>query len=301
MENNAITLFGEVLVDHFPDGSEVLGGAPFNTAWHLQAFGLNPQFISRIGNDEAGAKIQAAMQSWGLTTQFLQHDLAYPTGQVEVSINNGEPSYNIVNDQAYDHIETNDIDAINRTSILYHGTLATRSYTSKQSLNAIKILHLGKIFVDVNLRQPWWNKDNVLDLLSYTDCIKLNLDEFNALDARTGDLQSRMAAFLAKYQLETIIVTCGEKGASAMLKNDGFFSIKPAKVSGKIVDTVGAGDAFSAITLLGLHYDWEFGLLMERAQTFASEITKKPGAIVDDKKFYNRFLKDWNLRPIQEA
>ncbi|MCG2635366.1 MAG: carbohydrate kinase, partial [Gammaproteobacteria bacterium] len=26
-------IYGEVLFDHFPDGSRVLGGAPFNVAW----------------------------------------------------------------------------------------------------------------------------------------------------------------------------------------------------------------------------------------------------------------------------
>ena len=33
-------IFGEVLFDTFPDGTAVLGGAPFNVAWHLQGFGL---------------------------------------------------------------------------------------------------------------------------------------------------------------------------------------------------------------------------------------------------------------------
>ena len=51
-------IFGEVLYDHFPDGSRVLGGAPFNVAWHLQAFGLAPRFISRVGDDAEGRKLR---------------------------------------------------------------------------------------------------------------------------------------------------------------------------------------------------------------------------------------------------
>ena len=47
-------IFGEVLYDCFPDGQAVLGGAPFNVAWHLQGFGLNPLFISRVGDDPLG-------------------------------------------------------------------------------------------------------------------------------------------------------------------------------------------------------------------------------------------------------
>ena len=37
-----IALFGEVLIDQFPEGQRILGGAPFNVAWHLQAFGQKP-------------------------------------------------------------------------------------------------------------------------------------------------------------------------------------------------------------------------------------------------------------------
>ena len=47
-------IFGEVLYDHFPDGQRVLGGAPFNVAWHLQAFGQAPRFVSRVGHDAEG-------------------------------------------------------------------------------------------------------------------------------------------------------------------------------------------------------------------------------------------------------
>ena len=62
MTGNGLCIFGEVLYDVFPDGTQVLGGAPFNVAWHAQAFGLSPQFISRVGSDEAGDRVIAAMQ-----------------------------------------------------------------------------------------------------------------------------------------------------------------------------------------------------------------------------------------------
>ena len=75
-----VHVFGEVLFDHFPDGSKVLGGAPFNVAWHLQAFGLSPRFISRVGDDEDGEQIKSAMQAWGMSLSGLQTDRKLPTG-----------------------------------------------------------------------------------------------------------------------------------------------------------------------------------------------------------------------------
>ncbi|MCK9397903.1 MAG: PfkB family carbohydrate kinase, partial [Methylobacter sp.] len=71
MSNNRITIFGEVLFDHFPDDSCVLGGAPFNVAWHLQAFGREPFFISRVGQDRLGDSIRSAMRSWDMDLSGL--------------------------------------------------------------------------------------------------------------------------------------------------------------------------------------------------------------------------------------
>ncbi len=88
---NIPVIFGEVLFDRFPDGNSVLGGAPFNVAWHLQAFGARPLLISSVGDDELGAEIRQTMQDWGMDDSGLQTDAAHPTGTVEVSFNAGEP------------------------------------------------------------------------------------------------------------------------------------------------------------------------------------------------------------------
>jgi fructokinase len=294
MKTNPITIFGEVLFDHFPDGSSVLGGAPFNVAWHLQAFGQHPQFISRVGNDATGDQICTAMQSWGMRLDFLQQDLIFPTGQVQVSIAQGEPTYAILPDQAYDHIEKQGLDNLKLTDILYHGTLAVRSSTSRQTLAALKASHQGKIFVDVNLRQPWWNKIDVLELIKDADWVKLNLQELQALHDDVTDVKACMKEFLSLYKLEGIVVTCGEKGAFGLNNAGEFISVSPT-ANVDLIDTVGAGDAFSAILLLGLNYGWPLELTLERAQLFASAITGQKGATVADMNFYNFFVATWKI------
>jgi fructokinase len=294
MTNNMITIFGEVLFDHFPDGSCVLGGAPFNVAWHLQAFGQAPLFISRIGDDATGNQILAAMQSWGINLDYFQHDASYPTGQVHVKIEQGEPSYSILPDQAYDHIEMQGLKNISHTGILYHGTLAARSSTSRQTLVSLKALHQGKIFIDVNLRQPWWNKSDVFQLISDADWVKLNLHELHALYDDVTDTKGCMKNFLIQYRLEGIIVTCGAEGALAFNNTNDFFSVSPS-TSGNLVDTVGAGDAFSAVFLLGLNLGWPLEETMGRAQLFASAMTRQKGATVNDLNFYKPFMTAWNI------
>ena len=79
-------IFGEVLFDHFPDGSRVLGGAPFNVAWHLRGFGANPLVISAVGGDSEGREVLERMTSWDLATDGIQTDEEHPTGRVTASI-----------------------------------------------------------------------------------------------------------------------------------------------------------------------------------------------------------------------
>jgi fructokinase len=295
MKNNAITVFGEVLFDHFPVDTKVLGGAPFNVAWHLQAFGQQPQFISRVGADTDGNQIRAAMQSWGMNLDFLQQDSTYPTGQVQVAIQHGEPSYAILPDQAYDHIEIKGLNGINQTGILYHGTLAVRSTVSRITLAALKSLHQGKIFVDVNLRQPWWSKTDVLKSFNDADWLKLNYHELCKIKADVNDIKTSMEELLYLYKLEGIVVTCGEQGALALNSAGEFCSVSPT-ASVNLIDTVGAGDAFSTIVLLGLNLGWSLRQSMDRAQLFASAITEKHGATVADLSFYQRFATSWQLK-----
>lgn len=289
-----IAIFGEVLMDQFPDGHQILGGAPFNVAWHLQAFGQHPCFISRVGNDAIGEGIRQAMINWGMGVENLQTDSDHPTGTVKVSINKGEPSYEILANQAYDFIATQQLTITNPYSVVYHGTLALRNRISEQALNALKARHTGKVFIDVNLREPWWHKESVNQWVSTADWVKLNHDELMQLAPSNNTLQETMRWFLTQHVLDVLIVTCGSSGAIALDNAGEFIEVIPAG-NFSLVDTVGAGDAFSAVLLLGIQQDWSLSVAMERAQSFASALVTQRGATVKDLSFYQTFINGWNL------
>jgi len=294
MTHNPIAIFGEALFDQFPGGQQVLGGAPFNVAWHLQAFGQRPCFISRVGLDATGDKIRQAMLAWGMAVENLQIDPDYPTGIVQVTINNGEPGYEILADQAYDFITAQQLDSDRQFSVIYHGTLALRNRTSEQALRDLTAHHQGKVFIDVNLRAPWWHKEAVNQWLVKAHWVKLNYDELMQLSPRQHTLQDAMCWFLAQHQLEVLVVTCGSQGAMAINRAGEFIEVVPtADLS--IVDTVGAGDGFAAVLLLGMQHDWPLSVTMERAQSFASALVTQRGATVQDLSFYRPFIRAWNL------
>ena len=252
MSNNKhpIALFGEELIDQFPDGQQILGGAPFNVAWHLQAFGLLPSFISKVGSDQIGADIQVAMKAWGLSLDGLQVDSDYPTGKVVIEINNGEPSYAILDQQAYDFIDAKHLDLLKTYDVIYHGSLALRHTDSAQALKTLLTHHKGKVFLDVNLRAPWWQKTLVEQSLHNADWVKLNADELSQLTSSCHPIKDNMQEVLNWYQLDVLIVTCGNHGAIALNKIGEFIEVKPV-TNINVVDTVGAGDAFAAVLLLG--------------------------------------------------
>ncbi len=293
-----ITVFGEVLFDCFPDGTEVLGGAPFNVAWHLRGFGLSPFFISRVGADGRGEEIRSAMSSWGLDTSFLQTDLSHPTGRVRVTIADDEPHYEIVAESAYDVIQPPDCQRLPATGLLYHGSLALRHSASAASLAALKARHRGKIFLDVNLRSPWWSPQSVLPLVDDADHVKLNAAELALLttdspaEADVPSLAASLHCFARRHHLETLILTRGALGA--LFWSDGeLVSVGPAAHT-PVVDTVGAGDGFAAAFLLGLSQKWPLQESLEHARDFAAALVTRRGATIDEASVYEEFLASWS-------
>jgi fructokinase len=285
-----VCIFGEVLFDHFPDGSRVLGGAPFNVAWHLQAFGQAPLLVSRVGDDPEGEEVRAAMVDWGMRTDGLQLDRQHPTGRVSVDFVAGEPSYDIVSDCAYDHILPN---LVAPCHLLYHGSLAVRSGSSAQALSALRSTAVKTVFMDVNLRPPWYQASQLRTLLHGANWIKLNHEELDLLGAM-GDSSAAARTFLQRYDAHGLLVTRGARGAELFLDSGETLHVSP-RGDTTVIDTVGAGDAFTSVMLLGILRNWPMPITLERAQQFAAALVGHRGATIAETEFYRAFSRDWRL------
>lgn len=282
-------IFGEVLFDCFENGRQVLGGAPFNIAWHCQAFGDAPHFISSIGQDALGAKILAAANTWGLNTQDLQQTAHYPTGQVAVTLQDDEPHYVITPDCAYDFIDPI-AQPLSDTGILYHGSLALRNPHSRATYEQLCRQNLLPRFVDVNLRSPWWQKSDIFDWCFGATWVKLNIDELRLLGFEQARIEDAMQQCLTQFGLQQLIITRGALGAMVLQQDGQIFSHNPEPLA-HFVDTVGAGDAFTAVYIHGLLADWPVPHILEIAQTFASQIIGLQGATTTDGAFYADFIR----------
>jgi fructokinase len=286
-------IFGEVLYDCFPDGSRVLGGAPFNVAWHLTAFGGAPLFVSRVGDDPEGREVRTAMADWGMDAAALGTDPDRPTGTVRVWMEGGVHGFEIPEGQAFDRIAvpTGLPDAV---ALLYHGSLALRDPASRAGLAALIAGTGASVFLDVNLRAPWWDEGFVHELMARARWVKLNDDELDLLQPDGDDMAARARALLRRHDLDTLFLTKGSAGAKAFAADGGHAVVSP-RATTQVVDTVGAGDAFASILVLGLTSGWSLQQTLDRAQDFASAVVGLRGATTRDRGFYRPFREAWGI------
>lgn len=285
-------IFGELLYDRFPDGRQVLGGAPFNVAWHLQGFGASPLLVSRVGSDDAGERALDAMRAWGLATAAVERDPDRATGAVAVDLSDGEPRYRIDPDQAYGHIEATLPAAAEVPSLMYHGTLALWSANSRRAWTVLRRRFPSPVFVDVNLRAPWWDPALAAAWLGHATWAKLSLEELDHLAGGGAPTATRAGDLCRRHGLRHVVVTMGDKGALAVEAGGAACTVAAAS-PGPVVDTVGAGDAFAAVMILGELAGWGLPVALERAAAFAGAVCGLRGATVADHRFYEPFREGW--------
>ncbi len=279
---SSLWCFGEALVDQFAGGECVPGGAPFNVAWHLHGFGLRPTLVTRLGCDDNGDRIREAMRAWGLAMDGVQADAARPTGRVHVELRDGEPAYRIDAPSAYDAITAPGGDG---PDVLYHGTLALRSHTSRRTCRALCGTAGVQRFVDVNLRAPFWERGQVLASLEGARWVKCSQTELSALMAEDAPTDTAIQRFRQRLGVAELLVTQGEHGARLYGESAGPLAIAPDEAV-IVEDTVGAGDAFAAAFLAHALRGLPAESCLARAQAFASRIVALRGAVAMQPSLY---------------
>ena len=300
-QNQPIILFGEILADVFSDRS-VLGGAPFNVARHLRALGKNPVLISRLGHDGLKEKIIEEMTANEMDTRGIQCGNRHPTGHVQVHMDGGQHRFEILPEQAYDYIHPGVVRmttlAVNPV-LVYFGTLAQRNEVSRRALKSMMRSTGCTKFLDVNLRSPWYDDKVISASLQYADIIKLNEEELEIISGMIGlhggSGESDIIELMKTYDIDQAVITKGKEG-SWQIDREGRITETPIRNQiANPVDTVGAGDGFAAVYILGSLLHWPETITMERANAFAAGICEIRGAIPEEAEFYEPYLHEWSL------
>ena len=250
---------GEILWDVFPDGPK-FGGAPANfacTTAELAGDDADVYIVGAVGNDALGHKAIELLRSHGVNTTCVSQ-IAHPTGQVNVELDNaGKPTFEIATDTAWDNLAWFDelAQLATRADAVCFGTLAQRSPTSRETIRRFVQSTRPECLriLDINLRAPFWTDDVVRESLKLANVLKLNDTELPVLASMlnlSGSDDEQLTSLLRTFNLKAVAFTRGADGAT-LLSATGERSNLPAQPT-KIVDTVGAGDAFTAALAVGL-------------------------------------------------
>lgn len=282
MRPPTLALLGEALVDRLPFGP-VAAGAPLNAARHLQALGCEPWLVSRLNPaDEAGAQVLAAVVGAGLHTEGLQFDALHPTGTVDVVMSGTAHRFVIQADVAWDHIDAEAalraVEAA-RPALVYFGSLAQRHPVSREAIRRVAGRPGALRYLDLNLRDGVGDQ-LALDALAMADWVKVN-DEELAIVLRWSGLAD-VAALMRSYQLQRLIVTRGPEGYASFGPQGTLMAEGPGVPVPRLVDTVGAGDAFSACLLAAHLQGKAWGPSLALANRFAAALCGQAGASPSD-------------------
>ena len=275
---------GEILWDVFPSGRR-LGGAPANFAYCCHLLGDSAIIASRTGNDELGRELRQVLVDAGLSDRGLQGGVTHPTGTVQVQVSeSGQPSFRILEPVAWDFLEWNESwqSLAHSADAVCFGTLAQRSPVSRATI--LKFLDATpkrtlRVF-DVNLRQSFYSAEIVSLSLKRANVLKLNHEELPLLaDMLQLDATSQASFCQQLLQRLDLRMVCVTRGSNGSLLADKTGVDEHPGFRAEIVDTVGAGDAFTAGLVHELSRGSALSVMNDTANRMGAWVASHAGAM----------------------
>jgi fructokinase len=297
---NPIVGIGEVLWDVYPDGRKVAGGAPFNFAFHCHQLGHPAVIASRVGDDELGRELRERVRDLGLSDEYIQTDRNHPTGTVQVTLDaNKVPTYTITEYVAWDYITWEEkLEPLLKTCrAVCFGTLAQRfgtpvpidrfANTNRERWSRESYTPALVVF-DVNLRGSYYDIEHLEWGLQVSNWCKVNDDELDGFKGLFNwDSLSDLVEAVKPFGCGVAVLTRGERGCDVYRQWEGCDEdgdptfpreeFHEPGVPAKVVDTVGAGDAFTA-AMVCLHLEGRPLRECARfANHYAARVCEQPG------------------------
>ena len=258
MVRDEVFVAGEALIDLVaqPDGHyrAIPGGSPANVAVGLARLGTSTHLLARLGTGAFGVLVRAHLDDNGV---HLDHAVAAaePTTLAVVSLDaSGRAGYDFYADGTADWGWTGD--ELPESLPLTAGALVTGSIAVGREPGASALLALLRrehqrgditIVLDPNVRPalvgpreaflPRWD-----DLLTVADVVKASDEDLEWL--APGVSAADVAADWASRGPALVVVTRGENGAFGRTRAG--LTVQVETPPTQVVDTVGAGDAFTS-------------------------------------------------------
>ena len=274
---------GEVLWDVFPEG-EKFGGAPANFTCHCRRLGADAYVVSCVGDDQRGKLARDFLINQGVDVTALAVDSSHETGVVRVTLDeNGKPEYEMQEDVTWDNIPWKDDLAriASELDAVCFGSACQRSEVSRSTIRRFVLAtppSCLRVF-DVNLCWPFYNGDIIRESLEWANVLKLNDEELPVVAAALdleGPGERIIDNLIQKCNLKLIALTRGPEGA-AMDTQTETSTLSAPQV--EVVDTVGAGDCFTAAMIIGFLDGKPLSEINEYANQLAAFVCTQAGAV----------------------
>jgi fructokinase len=276
---------GEILWDVFPDGPR-FGGAPANFACSVAELArdrIDVYAAGGVGADDLGRRAIEALRLHGVDTSCVAM-VDPPTGQVLVKLDAaGRASYEFAADAAWDNVAWSEglQQLAARADAVCFSTLGQRSEISRQTIQRFVRATPAECLrvLDINLRPPFWNEEIVLQSLQWANVLKLNNEELSVLAYMlrwSGADHELLQQLVERFSLQLVALTRGAAGA-LLLSASGERSDLPGQPT-VVVDTVGAGDSFTAALVIGLLSGLPLAMINSWGNRIAAFVSSQPGA-----------------------
>jgi len=233
-----------------PSLAKSVGGAEANVAIGLARLGLRTGYVSRVGADPFGDEILRTLRGEGVDVSRVQRSPTRPTGLMVKELR----SPHDVRVHYYRQASAvTELDGIGATPAARHVhatgiTLALGAGPAAavgELLAAARAMGAGVSF-DPNIRLKLWSLEDAVvalrEILPQVD--DLLLSEAEALALAGADELEEALDWLAARGIARVVVRRGAHGAVGVA--DGKRVEVAAEAAGPVVDSVGAGDAFTA-------------------------------------------------------
>jgi len=275
---------GEVLWDLLLTGPQ-LGGAPANFAYHARALGAHVNVITRVGSDDYGREVIRRFQNMGLPDATVQVDETAPTGTAKVVLSgDGLAQFTIQENVAWDYIAANReaLAVAGAADAICFGSLAQRRQTSRNAILQLVTAAPAKALrvFDINLRQQFYARPVIEKSLQLANVLKLNHEELPILAAMfslSGPTKHQIERLAQTFDLRVVALTRGADG-SLLFQQKGKRWSDCTSHPVQVIDTVGAGDSFTAALVLGLLQKMDLDEINDIANEVARYVCSQSGA-----------------------
>lgn len=249
-----VAVAGEALVDLVPDGDALVprpGGSPYNVAIGLGRLGVSTAFVGALSEDGFGRRLAEGLTDAGVDLGSAAR-VPEPTTLAVVHVDDDHrASYGFYLDgtsaATFDHRDVPDLPAGAALHVSF-GAIGVTHEPAGGALTALLRAESGRrlVSLDPNVRPSAlddldrWRRE-LGSAVAATDVVKVSDDDLALL--HPGDAPERVAERWLASGPALVIVTRGRQGAVAFGPAG---RVAVAGIDVEVIDTVGAGDAFTA-------------------------------------------------------